>query len=53
MSYNHFNTNGRVQRNTNRLFKIGTMKVYAPSKVEARRRYMVHHGTTVIKKGAK
>ena len=42
MSYTRFNTNGRVPRRTNRLYKIGNVKVLAPSKEEAKRRLAIY-----------
>ena len=43
----------RKLRRINRLYKVGNVKVYAPSKVEARRRFMVYHGVTEIRKAEK
>jgi len=52
MSYIRFNTNGRVPRRTNRLYKIGNVKVLAPSKEEAKRRLAIYtKGVQEIRRG--
>jgi hypothetical protein len=49
VSYNRYKTNEYIPKHANKLYKIGHIKVYAPSMVEARRRMLRYFGTQLLR----